>query len=158
MPELEFCLSQSLTKVLMFSLSHCTTQEMVSLIFFHLFTSLILKGIVITTPTGRGLESLPGYIFKIYPPVISNLCLENKLCHSPLLITMLQPHFLLPLNMPSSLTSQGLLHLLVLPEIISSFRHQFKYHHLSGDHPSPSGKSHSVSLSCCIFFSAFYPY
>lgn len=63
------------------------------------------------------------------------------------------------LNLPGSLTSWGLLHLLfLLPEIFSSFRHQFKHHLLRttlSDHASPSA-SHTRCPSPVVFPFAFF--
>lgn len=95
----------------MFSLSHCTTQEMVSLIFSHLFTSLSLKGIVITTPSGRGFRITPrGHVQNIpscHP--------QSVLREQPLSFSLA---YYAPATLPSVLkhakfiTSQDLLHLL----------------------------------------------
>lgn len=141
----------------MFSLSHCTTQEMVSLIFSHLFTSLSLKGIVITTPSGRGVRITPrGHVQNI------------PSCHPQFVLREQPLSFSLAYYAPATLPSvpehakfiniSGSFACAVLPEIISSFGHQLKHHHLSGDHPSPPGKSYSVLLSCFLFFLAFYHY
>lgn len=78
------------------------------LIFPHLFTSASLKGMVNTPCKGDASEPLSVEIFRLYPPAIPSQWSENNPCHSPWL-TMLQQYLLLSFNMPSSLTSRGLL-------------------------------------------------
>ena len=58
-------------------------------------------------------EPLSVDIFRLYPSAFPSQWSENNPCHSPLL-TMLQRYLLLSLNMPSSLTSRGLLYSLKL--------------------------------------------
>lgn len=130
---------------------------MVSLIFPHLFTSLSLKGIVITTPSGRGFRITPrGHVQNIpscHP--------QSVLREQPLSFSLA---YYAPATLPSVLKHAKFINIsgsflpAVLPGINSSFRHELKHHLLSGDHPSPSDKSYSVSSSCFIFFLAFYHY
>lgn len=64
---------------------------------------------VITTPLGRGFTVFPGRMFKLYPPVIPNLCMGATFVILPCLLA--PSATLLFLNKPSSLTFKGLLHL-----------------------------------------------
>lgn len=78
---------------------------MVSLIFSHLFTSLILKGIVITTPTGRGFRITP----REYIQNIPSCHLQSVLREQPLSFSL--AYYYAPATIPSALKHAKLINI-----------------------------------------------